>query len=74
MRIGYLALAGSALLYAGSAQAQSFINGGFEAGTTNGWTTGGGYRAGIPNGSLDPATFTTPAGRSAIIGTSCSKS
>lgn len=69
MKLGYLALAGSALLYAGTAQAQSFINGGFENGTASGWTTGGGDRSSTPNGSLNPANFTSPTNRSAVVGT-----
>jgi len=69
MKIGYLALAAGTLLYAGSAQAQSFVNGGFESGTAAGWTTGGGDRSSTPNGSLDPASFTSPTNRSAVIGT-----
>jgi hypothetical protein len=34
-----------------------FTNGGFESGDTTGWTTGGGYRGGLGNSSLDPAAF-----------------
>ncbi|MCC7052415.1 MAG: PEP-CTERM sorting domain-containing protein [Gemmatimonadaceae bacterium] len=37
-------------------QAQ-FVNGNFESGTTDGWTTGGGYRGGITNAALDPNSF-----------------
>jgi hypothetical protein len=57
----------------GTAHAGAFINGGFEDGNTNGWTTGEGNRAGYSNSGLSPATFlpggslyTGPATRSAI--------
>ena len=59
------------------AHAAGFVNGSFEDGNTNGWTTGGGYRGGVLNGSLNPANV-LPGGslngdngtRSAVIGTS----
>lgn len=57
MKIRYLALAGTALLYAGSAQAQSFINGGFEAGNASGWTVGGGSRTSELNPALGASQF-----------------
>ncbi|MES2163265.1 MAG: PEP-CTERM sorting domain-containing protein [Pseudomonadota bacterium] len=41
---------------AGVAHADGFYNGGFEAGTTGGWTIGGGYRGGIDN-SMQPSQF-----------------
>jgi hypothetical protein len=41
---------------ASSAQAAPLINGGFEDGTTNGWTTGGGYRGDVLN-PLSPTDF-----------------
>ena len=57
----------------GTAHAGAFINGGFEDGNANGWTTGEGYRAGTLNPDLSPATFLPggslyagPATRSAI--------
>jgi hypothetical protein len=57
----------------GTAHAGAFINGAFEDGNTNGWTTGEGNRAGLGNTGLTPATFlpggslyTGPATRSAI--------
>lgn len=34
-----------------------FVNGGFETGTTSGWTTGTGYRGGVDNASLDASAF-----------------
>jgi hypothetical protein len=59
MRLGYLALAGSMLVYAGAAQAQSFVNGGFEAGNASGWAVGGGNRTSELNPSLAPSQFLT---------------
>ncbi|MFJ1471652.1 MULTISPECIES: PEP-CTERM sorting domain-containing protein [Massilia] len=57
----------------GTAHAGAFINGGFEDGNANGWTTGEGYRWDTLNASLSPATFlpggskyTGPATRSAV--------
>ena len=41
----------------GTAHAGAFINGGFEDGNTNGWTTGEGYRGSTLNAGLSPATF-----------------
>ncbi|MEH6437155.1 PEP-CTERM sorting domain-containing protein [Massilia sp. DD77] len=58
---------------AGSAQAAPFVNGGFEDGNTNGWTTGGGYRGDVLN-PLSPTDFLPggsqyegPSPRSSII-------
>jgi hypothetical protein len=72
-----LAAMGMLALVAGTAGASSFSNGGFESGNTSGWTTGGGYRAGIPNSALSPAmllpggALNTDGGeRGAIIDTS----
>ena len=55
MKLGYLALAGSVLVYAGTAQAQSFVNGGFEAGNASGWTVGGGSRTSELYNALAPS-------------------
>ena len=58
----------------GLAQAGNFANGGFESGTTSGWTTGGGYRGDSPNAAITPADFlaggalnSDDGGRGAII-------
>lgn len=63
-------------LIANCASADPFLNGGFETGTSTGWTTGQGYRGGVSNASLVPADFlpggglyTGTATRSAVIGT-----
>lgn len=42
---------------AGSIQAAPLINGGFESGTADGWTTGGGYRGSVDNPSLTANDF-----------------
>lgn len=51
--VGMMALVG----LSGLAQAGDFVNGGFESGTTSGWTTGGGDRSGRPNASITPGDF-----------------
>jgi hypothetical protein len=58
----------------GTAHAGAFINGGFENGNANGWTTGEGNRAGVDNATMTPANFLPggslyegPATRSSII-------
>jgi hypothetical protein len=52
-----------------------FTNGNFENGTASGWITGGGYRGGITNSGLIPASFlpgganyNPTANRSAVVG------
>lgn len=59
---------------ASSAQAAPLVNGGFEDGTTNGWTTGGGYRGDVLNPGLTATDFLPggsqydgPTPRSSII-------
>jgi hypothetical protein len=61
-------------MLANTAQAATFINGGFEDGTINGWTTGGGSRTSTSNSTLAPTQFLPggslyagPSPRSAII-------
>jgi len=51
--VGMMALVG----LTGLAQADTFANGGFEAGSTAGWTTGGGYRGGSSNSAITPGDF-----------------
>lgn len=68
----FVTLAGAAVLAmtTGTAQAQGFVNGGFEYGTTSGWETGGGSRTGQAN-PLNPANFFgSPTTRSAVINSS----
>jgi hypothetical protein len=57
----------------GTAHAGAFINGGFEDGNANGWTTGEGSRVSVDNAGLTPGSFlpggslySGPATRSAI--------
>lgn len=57
MKLKYVAGVVGMLCLAGTAHADSFFNGGFESGTTGGWTTGGGYRALIGNNDLTPSQF-----------------
>jgi len=55
MKLKYVAGVLGMMLLAGAAQADGFVNGGFEAGTTAGWTVGGGYRGNVYNADLTPA-------------------
>lgn len=55
LKLSMVALAAMAAV--SSAQAAGFVNGGFEDGTFNGWTVGGGYRGNVFNPSLNPADF-----------------
>lgn len=57
MKLHKVFSAAALFLLANAASAMPFVNGGFEDGTTNGWTTGGGYRGGIPNSSIAPSDF-----------------
>lgn len=47
LKLTMVALAAMAAM--STAQADGFVNGGFEDGNTNGWTVGGGYRASVYN-------------------------
>jgi hypothetical protein len=80
MRKTVIAIAIAAAFAAGSAQAASFVNGGFDgpvagdAGTTNGWTVAGStQRSSVDNANLTPAFVIANASNggvhSAIIGT-----
>lgn len=78
MKAKLISVAVAAFMAAGSAQAASFVNGGFEDGNLNGWTGGGGvwndpfalpapvnpalYNGGTPNNAI------TSAGTDAITG------
>jgi hypothetical protein len=66
--------AAALILVAHAAHATPFVNGGFEDGTTAGWTTGEGYRGSVPNSAITPTDFlpggsmhTGPGTHSAII-------
>lgn len=63
-------------LIANCAYADQFVNGGFETGTSSGWTTGQGYRGAVSNTGLSPADllpggslYAGTATRSAVIAT-----
>lgn len=71
-------LGAAAIAFAsGGAHAASFFNGGFEDGTSSGYTTGTGYRGNTLNSALTTASllpggslYTGPGSRSAVVGTS----
>lgn len=77
MKLHHIAGVVALLGMTGMAQADGFVNGGFEAGSTTGWTTGGGNRSGTPNAAITPADL-LPGGslhgdngeRGEVIGTS----
>lgn len=52
-----VALGVALALAATASQADTFVNGDFETGTTAGWTIGGGYRAQVNNNNINPSTF-----------------
>jgi hypothetical protein len=63
-----IAVAIAALGISGIAQADTFINGGFESGNTTGWTVGNGSRSGQNLSNIDPAAYLNGnTGRSAIV-------
>lgn len=69
-----ITLALALALSAGLAHAAVFVNGGFEDGTANGWTTGQGSRAFVGNATIAPADFlpggshySGPSTRSSVI-------
>jgi hypothetical protein len=55
MKLIFIAGMVSVLGFTGLARADGFVNGGFENGSTGGWTTGGGYRGNDANDTLTPA-------------------
>ncbi|MCU6501583.1 PEP-CTERM sorting domain-containing protein [Rugamonas sp. A1-17] len=57
MKLQFLAGVVAMLGLAGSAQADGFVNGSFETGTTAGWTSGGGDRSNTNNASILPSQF-----------------
>lgn len=57
MRMNYVVGALAVFAAASSAQAAGFVNGGFEDGNLNGWTTGGGCRASVGNAAMSPTQF-----------------
>ncbi len=69
----------SSLIAAGTAEANGFVNGGFEDGTSSGWTRGAGYRGNtlnplspadfLPGGSLYDPTTNNGLNRSSVIST-----
>lgn len=71
MKLKSLAAAVSVLALASTAQAAGFVNGGFEDGNTNGWTTGGGCRSSVLNPSLNAASF-VPGGSLYNVTSGCS--
>ena len=57
------------LLFASSAHAAPFVNGGFENGNTTGWTVGQGSRSGKTLSALNPSDYLNGVStRSAIVG------
>ena len=57
LKLKQMAAALAVVGLASPAWGASFVNGGFEDGTTNGWTTGAGYRAVEYNSALTPANY-----------------
>ena len=63
------AVTGLAVTFGTAAHADGFINGGFENGSANGWTQGGGFRGNLFNDALNPTNFIPGDGgsRSAVV-------
>ncbi|HMO45506.1 MAG TPA: PEP-CTERM sorting domain-containing protein [Rubrivivax sp.] len=54
MKLKLSMVAVAAMAAVSTAQADGFVNGGFEDGNTNGWTIGGGYRGSVYNNTFTP--------------------
>jgi hypothetical protein len=63
-----LAVALAGLGVSGFAQADSFVNGGFESNSLTGWTGGGGYWSGSPVAPVDPSTYDGGTPNNAVVG------
>lgn len=64
-----ISVVASALLVLGApAQADTFVNGGFEDGNLNGWTGGGGSWFGSPLPPVDPSIYNAGAPNNTIVG------
>lgn len=64
-----ISMAAAALLAFGtSAQADSFVNGGFEDGNLSGWTGGGGVWYGAPGAPVDLSTYNAGASNNTVMG------
>jgi len=57
MIIKKISLALAALAVASTSYAAGFVNGGFDDGTTTGWTIGGGSRSGQNLSSINPTDY-----------------
>ena len=57
MKVKSIFVAMSAAVMAVGAQAAGFVNGGFDDGTTNGWTVGSGDRSGANLSAINPASY-----------------
>jgi hypothetical protein len=63
----YLAVLGSFAIST-SAMANTFVNGGFEDGNSNGWSVGQAQRSGVATSALNPSNYLNgQTGRSAVI-------
>ena len=68
MRMNYVMGALAAFAAVSSAQAAGFVNGGFDNGTTSGWTIGGGSRSGQNLSVMNPASYLNGTdARSAVV-------
>lgn len=67
MKKTILAVALMTVGMAGTASADSFVNGGFETGDLSGWTTGGGKWTGSPSSPVPPSNYTGGTAITAIM-------